>query len=159
MGSHRPFGHLKHKLWPKEGSRVKLAIWLPTTKSQKSTDFLMFRWHTTHHWKALDKGYNFALDLISIQGLHAKLWGPKVAQICGSPNFGNFGTPTWESRDKKIIWMWALWVATKYNRKGKVTASPKFRPWWVLWVQVARGLSYHQKCSNNALTNLLLGFV
>ncbi len=35
MGSHDPFGHLKHKLWPKERSRVKLAVWLPTTKSQE----------------------------------------------------------------------------------------------------------------------------
>jgi hypothetical protein len=26
MGSHDPFGHLKHKLLPKEGSGVKLAI-------------------------------------------------------------------------------------------------------------------------------------
>ncbi len=26
MGSHDPFGHLKHKLWPKERPRVKLAI-------------------------------------------------------------------------------------------------------------------------------------
>ncbi len=26
MGSHDPFGYLKHKLWPKEGLRVKLAI-------------------------------------------------------------------------------------------------------------------------------------
>jgi len=26
MGSHDPFGHLKHKLWPKEGPEVKLAI-------------------------------------------------------------------------------------------------------------------------------------
>jgi len=26
MGSHDPFGHLKHKLWPKEGLGVKLAI-------------------------------------------------------------------------------------------------------------------------------------
>jgi hypothetical protein len=32
MGSYDPFGYLKHKLWPKEGSRVKLAIWFPTTK-------------------------------------------------------------------------------------------------------------------------------
>ncbi len=36
MGSHDPFGHLKHKLWPKEESGVKLAIWLPTTKSRES---------------------------------------------------------------------------------------------------------------------------
>jgi hypothetical protein len=26
MGSHDPFGHLKHKLWPKEGLGVKLSI-------------------------------------------------------------------------------------------------------------------------------------
>jgi hypothetical protein len=37
MGSHRSFAHLKHKLWPKEGPGVKLAIWFPTTKSWKST--------------------------------------------------------------------------------------------------------------------------
>jgi hypothetical protein len=27
------------------------------------------------------KGYNFALDLISIRGLYAKLWGPKVTEV------------------------------------------------------------------------------
>jgi len=29
MSSHDPFGHLKHKLWPKERSGVKLPISLP----------------------------------------------------------------------------------------------------------------------------------
>jgi hypothetical protein len=42
-------------------------------------------WHATYRWKALDKGYHFALDLISIKGLHVKLWGPKVA---GVPTLG-----------------------------------------------------------------------
>jgi hypothetical protein len=41
MGSHCSFGHLKHKLWPKEGPGVELPgfrqFWLPTTKSQEST--------------------------------------------------------------------------------------------------------------------------
>jgi hypothetical protein len=40
MGSHDPFGHLKHKLWPKERSGDKLTIWLPTIKSRESTQFL-----------------------------------------------------------------------------------------------------------------------
>jgi len=31
--------------------------------------------------KALDEGYNFASDLISIRGLHAKLWAFKVVGI------------------------------------------------------------------------------
>ncbi len=25
-GLHDPFGHLKHKLWPKEGLKIKLTI-------------------------------------------------------------------------------------------------------------------------------------
>ncbi len=50
----------------------------------------------TYHWKAFNKGYNFALDFISIRGLHTKLWGPKVARvltlgISGLP-FENLGT-------------------------------------------------------------------
>jgi hypothetical protein len=37
MASHWPFGHLQPKLWAKEGPGVKLAVWLPTTKSREST--------------------------------------------------------------------------------------------------------------------------
>jgi len=53
-------------------------------------------WHATYHWKALNKGYNFAQDLISIRGLKTKLWGPKVEgaptlKISGFP-FGSLGT-------------------------------------------------------------------
>jgi hypothetical protein len=39
MPLHESFGHLRHKLWSKERSRVKLAVWLPTTKSRESTRF------------------------------------------------------------------------------------------------------------------------
>jgi hypothetical protein len=56
----------------------------------------MFRWCVTYRWKALDKVYNFALGFISIEGLHAKLWAPKIAEalvvrISGLPS-GNPGT-------------------------------------------------------------------
>jgi hypothetical protein len=37
MASHWSFGHLQPKLWAKEGPGVKLAVCLPTTKSQEST--------------------------------------------------------------------------------------------------------------------------
>jgi hypothetical protein len=37
MTSHWRFGHLQPKLWAKEGPGVKLAIWLPITKSREST--------------------------------------------------------------------------------------------------------------------------
>jgi len=36
MGSHDPFEHLKHKLWSKEGFRIKLTILLMTITSQES---------------------------------------------------------------------------------------------------------------------------
>jgi hypothetical protein len=35
-------------------------------------------WRATYRWKALNEGYNFSLDLISIGGLHTKLWGLEV---------------------------------------------------------------------------------
>jgi hypothetical protein len=99
MDSHDPFGHFKHKLWPKKGSGIKLAVWFPTIKSQESPrffDFLACRWCATYYCKALDKGYNYAWDLISIKGLHTKLWAPKVTrvsilEISGLP-LGSLGT-------------------------------------------------------------------
>jgi len=39
MGLHDPFGHFKHKLWPKEESGLKLTTRLPTIKSQESPRF------------------------------------------------------------------------------------------------------------------------
>jgi hypothetical protein len=36
-------------------------------------DFFACRQRATYPWKALDEGYNFALDLIVIRGLHTKL--------------------------------------------------------------------------------------
>jgi hypothetical protein len=44
-------------------------------------DFLVCRWHAIYRWKALNKGYNFALDLISIRGLQKKLWAFKVVGV------------------------------------------------------------------------------
>jgi hypothetical protein len=134
MGSNDPFGYLKHKLWPKERSRVKLPIWLPTTKSQELPDFFVCRWHTTYRWKALDD-YNVALDLTSIGGLHIKLWACKVAgvpilEISGLP-LGKVGVPR-----QNDIWVLVLWLGIYNTIRGKVVVSPKYRPWWVLWVHV-----------------------
>jgi len=95
MGSHHPFGHLKHKLWPKERSRIFDSKPL---KVGNRPDFLTCMWCVTYHWKALDEGYNFALDIISIEGSNTKLWRLKVARvptlaIMGLP-LGSLGTKT-----------------------------------------------------------------
>jgi hypothetical protein len=46
--------------------------------------------------KDLDEGYNFALDLILIRGLHTKLQDPKVARVptlgISGLTFGSLGT-------------------------------------------------------------------
>jgi hypothetical protein len=52
-------------------------------KVENRPDFLVCRWCATYFWKALDKGYNFASDFISIESLHTKLQAPKVAKVLG----------------------------------------------------------------------------
>ncbi len=47
-----------------------------------------------YHWKALDKGYNFASDHTSIRGLFPKLWGSKVVGVLAGAISGlSFGNP------------------------------------------------------------------
>jgi hypothetical protein len=59
-------------------------------KFKNQPDPGVFRWSATHCWKALDKGYNFALNLITIGGLHRKLCALKVT---GVPSVGISGFP------------------------------------------------------------------
>jgi len=40
--------------------------------------------------ESFNKGYNFAFDLISIKGLHTKLWYSKVVEV---PILGILGFP------------------------------------------------------------------
>jgi hypothetical protein len=58
----------------------------------------MCRRRVTYHWKALNKGYNFASELIAIEGLHSKLWAPKVT---GVPVLGISGLPLWSPGTQK----------------------------------------------------------
>jgi hypothetical protein len=87
MGSHDPFGSLKHKLWPK----VKLSFDFRPLKVGNHPEFLACRWHASYHWRALNKGYNFGWNLTSIEGLHIKLWTSKVTGISRLA-LGNSGT-------------------------------------------------------------------
>ncbi len=44
-------------------------------------NFLVCMRRATYRWKALNEGNNFALDLIAIKRLQAKLWPPKVTKV------------------------------------------------------------------------------
>jgi hypothetical protein len=59
-------------------------------KVKNQPNSLMCRWRATRRWKALEEGYNFALDLISIKGLEKKLTSHKVA---GIPTLAISGLP------------------------------------------------------------------
>jgi hypothetical protein len=131
MGSHRPFGHLKHKSWPKERSGIKLAIWLPTIKSQELTQFPRIEATCDISFQSSQQGLQLCFRPHCNQRSTSEVMRPQSHK---SPNCGNFGTPT-TILGQKPIWMWPSWKCAKYTIRGKVVASPKFGPWWVLWVQ------------------------
>ncbi len=83
----------------------------------------MCKQRATYCWKALDKGYNFALDLIVIGGLRAKLWAPKVAEI---PIVGISGLPLENPRTKSHLDV-APWRAVEYIIKGEGGGFPEVR--------------------------------
>jgi hypothetical protein len=148
VGSHDPFRHFKHKLWPKEGHESNWQFESRPLKVRNRLDFIACRWRATYYWKVLDEGYNFAWDLISIGSLHTKLWESQL----------------WEFRDSHLrvfgqndIWVLVPWLGIEYTIRGKVVASPKSGPWWVMWVRVYPWFICAPKCCNYALTNLLFG--
>jgi len=144
MGSHNSFGHLKHKLWPKEGAEVKLLIWLSIIKSQESPWFPCFQ--VLCH--ILLKSFRWGLQIFFKPHLNRRC-AHKVMdpQSCGVPFVGVPG--------QNDIWVLVPCPNTEYTIRGKVVASPKSGPWWVLWVHVCPWLVCAPKCSNYALPNLL----
>jgi hypothetical protein len=132
MGSHHPFGHLRHKLWPKERSRVKLTIWFLTIKSWESPWFPCVQVACDILLESSRQGLQVDLDLISIEGLHTKLWTVKVTEvtilrISGLP-FRNLGTKC--HLDASLV------AKHRVYYKGEGGGFPKSGPWWVLWVRV-----------------------
>jgi hypothetical protein len=111
-------------------------------KVRNRPNLLTFRWHVRYRWKALNEGYNFASDLISIGGLHTKLWAPKVVEVL---TFGISGLPLWSPGTK-----WHLSVGPMAKHivyyKGEGGGFPKSRLWWFLWVCVCPWFVHATKC-------------
>jgi len=104
LGSHNPFGHLKHKLWPKERPEVKLAIWLLTTKSQELPQFSGMQVACNIPLKISQRGLQLCFRPNFNMRSTREVMGP---QSRGSPNCWNFRTPIWESRDKMTFGWWS----------------------------------------------------
>jgi hypothetical protein len=101
MGSHCPFGHLKHKLWPKKRSGVKLPIWLSTTKSWESTRFPCVQ---ATCYILLERSQQ-GLQLCFRVPHHNQRSACQVMhlQCCRSPMCENFENATWGPKTKSHL--------------------------------------------------------
>jgi hypothetical protein len=134
MASHWSFGHLQPKLWAKEGPEVKLAVWLPTTKS----------WESTRSWRALGE-CDTALESYR-RGL--QVWfrpcpdrrsgrEAMMPQSPRSPKPGQFRDSTWGVPGQTTTWVWA-WRSNAENTIRRMVVTPlEPGPWCVMWVRVS----------------------
>jgi hypothetical protein len=145
MGSHDPFGHLKQKLWPKKRLGIKLAVWLPTTKSWESTWFPHV--HVMHNipLKRSRQGLQLRFRPHRNRRFACKVMGPQSRR---NPNCG-----------QNAIWLWVSWRGTWYTIRGKVVASPKSGWLWVLWVRGCSWLVLTQKMLKLCTNQLVVWFV
>jgi hypothetical protein len=98
MASHEPFGHMQLKLWAKEGPIVKLAVLLLTTKSRESTRIRRRQVECDTVLESSQGGLQVWFRPRPDRRLGQEVM---VVQSPGSPSRDSFGTPLWESRDKK----------------------------------------------------------
>jgi hypothetical protein len=114
-------------------------------------DFLACKWRATYCWKVLDKGYTVSLNIISIEGLNTKLWGPKVAKVVV---VGILGLPLGSPKTKWHLGAGPVAMHRVYY-KGEGGGFPQV---WVVVNLVNPCLFVARlctKCSNYTLTNLL----
>jgi hypothetical protein len=98
-------------------------------KVRNQPDSGVFRWSATHHWKALEESYKFALDLVSIGGRNDKLWTPKVPGVqTGTISGLHFG-----SLGKKCHSDASAMVRRREYYMGE--GGGLSEPWWVKWIQ------------------------
>jgi hypothetical protein len=90
----------------------------------------------TWRWKDLDEGYNFGSDLVAIRLCSRELWAPKVPGLQPGQFWDNFGTPTWESREKEPFGC----------RFGGVVQRILYGGRWWLPLSPGRGVSGGPKC-------------
>jgi len=153
MALYEPFGHLQLKLWAKERPRVKLAVWLLTTKSWESTRVRRLQVKCD---MALESSQRELQDFLRPHLNQTSEQQVMDAQSPESPTWDNFETPPWESWEKvpfgcsprtklKIILYGGRWWLPLSPGRGESSES-----------KVARDLSLHQKGAKWVITNLWL---
>jgi len=87
-------------------------------------------------WKDLDEVYKFGSDLVAIRPESRELWAPKVPGLHPGQFRDNFGTPTWESREKEPF----------RCSLGEASQSILYGGRWWLPPSPGRGVSRGPKC-------------
>jgi hypothetical protein len=125
MGSHCSFGHLKHKLRPKEGPRVKTGSQIANlTPDQKKSgiDLIYLAAGNVPHivGKLLTRATTL-LQTASRSEVCSQSYAASKSRESWLAQFrdSHAGVPR-ESRDKKAISMWALWRGAEYTIGSKV---------------------------------------
>ncbi len=137
---------------PKKGRESNWQLDFRPLKVRNGPDFLACRWHVTYHWKNWQgpqlcfKIHCNWMSTHNVMGL----------QNHESPNFRNFETPIWESRDKMLL---GCGPRGEAHIKGKVVASFKSGPWSVLWVRVYSWLVLAPKLFKLCTNQLVVWFV
>jgi hypothetical protein len=144
MASHWPFGHLQPKLWAKERPGVKLAIWLPTTKSRESTSSRPPNWECDTSLERSRRGLQVWFRPRCNQTLQSGVMssqspGTPPGTISGQFQDSNPGVPGVPR--KSDIRAWGPPNVTEYTIGSKVVAYSRVRAVVCLVVQSARGLS------------------
>jgi hypothetical protein len=147
MASHWSFGHLQPKLWAKEGSRVKLAVWLSTIKSRESTrsrralgecnTSLKRSWQGLQYWFKPCPNLRSGRGVMAIQS-PGSLMGTHSGQLRDSIS----GVP-----GKSDIRMPLLRANAEYIIGSKVVAYSWVRAVVSLVCPSARGKSQHPRVS------------
>jgi hypothetical protein len=125
MVLHCPFQHLKHKLWPKEGLGVKLAIWLPTIKSREPTQFLCVQMACNIPLESSRRRVQLCFEPHLNQKSAHKVMAP---QSHGGPNLGYRNPTLRECEDEAHTLEMGTWESfgtpetSKFNCRGQDTS-------------------------------------
>jgi len=153
MALHWSFGHLQPKLWAKEGPRVKLAIWLPTTKSRESTSSRPPNWRCNMALERSRRGIQLWFKPRCDQTLQSGVMSAQSPRTpTGTISGLQFGSPGKKSHLDV--------TPTKRCREyymGEGGGFPRVRAVVSLVCQSARGLSQHPRVSRMRTNPLVVG--
>jgi hypothetical protein len=158
MASHWPFGNLQPKLWANERPGVKLAVWLPTTKSQESTSSRPPNWECDMELERSRRGLQLWFRSCRDQTLQSGVMSAQSAvgsyerSKSWDSNRDNFGTISrlqLGSPGKKSHLDVALAERCREYYMGEGGGFPRVQAVLSLMCQSARGLSQHLRVFPN----------